>query len=76
MAFRTQTKVCFSDIDNVGIVYYPRFLHYFHLAMEEFFGNELGIDYADVSHKKNFPFPPSIWSATFVGGSDTAIALT
>ena len=57
MSFRTPIKVCFSDIDNAGIVYYPRFLHYFHLAMEEFFASELGIDYADVLHKKNVSFP-------------------
>ena len=57
MAFRTQIKVCFADIDNAGIVYYPRFLHYFHLAMEEFFGSELGMDYADVLHKRNLSFP-------------------
>ena len=57
MAFRTQIKVCFADIDNAGIVYYPRFLHYFHLAMEEFFTGELGMDYADVLHKSNLSFP-------------------
>jgi len=57
MAFRTQIKVCFSDIDNAGIVYYPRFLHYFHLAMEELFASELGIDYADVLHIRNVSFP-------------------
>ena len=57
MAFRTQIKVCFADIDNAGIVYYPRFLHYFHLSMEEFFGSELGIDYADVLHQRNLSFP-------------------
>ena len=51
MAFRTPIKVCFADIDNAGIVYYPRFLHYFHLAMEEFFAQTLGIDYADVLHQ-------------------------
>ena len=57
MAFRTSIKVCFSDIDNAGIVYYPRFLHYFHLAMEELFASELGIDYADVLHIRNVSFP-------------------
>ncbi len=57
MAFRAPIKVCFSDIDNAGIVYYPRFLHYFHLAMEEFFRCELGIDYADVLHKHNVSLP-------------------
>ena len=43
MPFRAPIKVCFSDIDNAGIVYYPRFTHYFHLAMEEFFSSEMGM---------------------------------
>jgi len=55
--FRKTIKVCFSDIDNAGIVYYPRFLHYFHLAVEEFFGCELGVDYAEVLHQRNISFP-------------------
>ncbi len=57
MAFRTPIKVCFADIDNAGIVYYPRFLHYFHLAMEGFFAGALGIDYAHVLHERNLSFP-------------------
>jgi len=57
MAFRKLIKVCFGDIDHAGIVYYPRFMHYFHLAMEEFFSGELGIDYADVLHKQNLSLP-------------------
>ena len=57
MPFRAPIKVCFGDIDNAGIVYYPRFMHYFHLAMEEFFGCELGVDYADVLHKHNVSLP-------------------
>jgi 4-hydroxybenzoyl-CoA thioesterase len=57
MPFRAPIKVCFSDIDNVGIVYYPRFMHYFHLAMEEFFAGEMGIEYADVLHQRNLSLP-------------------
>ncbi len=57
MPFRAPIKVCFSDIDNAGIVYYPRFMHYFHLAMEEFFASEMGIEYADVLHKRNLSLP-------------------
>ncbi len=45
MAFRSQLKIRFGDIDHAGIVYYPRFLHYFHVALEEFLGQELEIDY-------------------------------
>jgi 4-hydroxybenzoyl-CoA thioesterase len=57
MSFRAPIKVCFSDIDNAGIVYYPRFIHYFHLAMEEFFAHEMGIEYADVLHERNLSLP-------------------
>jgi 4-hydroxybenzoyl-CoA thioesterase len=65
MAFRAPIRVSFSDVDNVGIVYYPRFVHYFHLAMEEFFSGELGIDYADVLHKRNIAFPTVHLEADF-----------
>ncbi len=57
MAFRAHLKVCFGDIDNAGIVYYPRFLHYFHVALEDFFADELGIPYASVMRKFNLAFP-------------------
>lgn len=57
MAFRAHLKVCFGDIDNAGIVYYPRFLHYFHVALEEFFSNELGVEYATVLGKHRIAFP-------------------
>ncbi len=46
MAFRSLLKVRFGDIDHAGIVYYPRFLHYFHVALEEFFGSRVGVDYS------------------------------
>ena len=57
MSFKKMIKVCFADIDNAGIVYYPRFLHYFHLTMEEFFANGMGIDYSDVLHKYKISLP-------------------
>ncbi len=57
MAFRKLIKICFGDIDNAGIVYYPHFMHYFHLTMEEFFIGEMGIDYSDVLHKRDVSLP-------------------
>jgi 4-hydroxybenzoyl-CoA thioesterase len=45
MRFRARLHVRFGDIDHAGIVYYPRFLHYFHVALEEFFGRQLGRPY-------------------------------
>lgn len=56
-AFRASLKVRFGDIDQAGIVYYPRFLHYFHVALEEFFSNELGIDYPTVVLRHRIGLP-------------------
>ncbi len=37
MAFRVSVPVRFNDVDHAGIVYYPLFFHYFHVAFEELF---------------------------------------
>jgi len=65
MAFRAHIKVCFGDIDNAGIVYYPRFVHYFHIAKEEFFSTELGIDYATLVRNHSLGFPTVHLEADF-----------
>ena len=57
MAYRARLKVRFGDIDQAGVVYYPRFLHYFHVGMEEFFAAEAGMDYARVLLDHRFGFP-------------------
>ncbi len=57
MTFRAKLKVRFGDIDQAGIVYYPRFLHYFHVALEEFFEVELGIDYPTLIKQHRIGFP-------------------
>jgi len=43
---RASVPVCFADVDPAGIVYYPTFVHYLHLAMEEIFTAELGCPYS------------------------------
>ncbi|MEW5724884.1 MAG: thioesterase family protein [Thermodesulfobacteriota bacterium] len=65
MAFRARLKVCFGDIDHAGIVYYPRFVHYFHVALEDFFGGELGIEYAAAIHQSRVTFPTVHLEADF-----------
>lgn len=56
--FRCELPVRFDDVDYAGIVYYPRFFHYFHLALEEMFrlrGGERG--YIDVIEDERVGFP-------------------
>ena len=57
MAFRSFLKIRFGDIDHAGIVYYPRFLHYFHVALEEFFGQEVGVDYPTLIDEHRIGLP-------------------
>ncbi len=58
--FRFSLRVRFDDVDHVGIVYYPRFFHYFHLAFEELFIARLGggaAAYRDLIDKRRVGFP-------------------
>ena len=57
MTFRAHLKVRFGDIDHAGIVYYPRFLHYFHVALEEFFDAEVGMAYHKVINEHRLGLP-------------------
>ncbi len=40
--FTYATPVRFADVDHAGIVYYPRFFHYFHVAFEELWRARVG----------------------------------
>ena len=55
--FIYEIPVRFADVDRAGILYYPRFLNYFHIAFEEFFGARLGILYADLIQRERVGFP-------------------
>jgi len=45
MTHRTPLVVRWGDLDAAGIVYYPRYLHFCHVGMEEYFRQVVGIDY-------------------------------
>lgn len=50
--------VRFSDVDHAGIVYYPRFLHYFHVCFEEFFRARMGARaYVELLDDRRIGFP-------------------
>jgi len=56
-AYRSLQTVRFGDIDQAGIVYYPRILHFCHVAMEDFFAEVLKLDYDAVLREKRFGLP-------------------
>jgi 4-hydroxybenzoyl-CoA thioesterase len=56
--FSYATPVRFADIDHAGIVYYPRFFHYFHLAFEELWRSRIGPQaYSDIIDRDRIGFP-------------------
>jgi len=57
MKFTTELPVRFGEIDQAGVVYYPRFFHYFHQAFEEWFRQALGVSYPDLVLKEKIGFP-------------------
>jgi 4-hydroxybenzoyl-CoA thioesterase len=58
VTFVYSTPVRFSDVDHAGIVYYPRFFHFFHLAFEELWRARLGPRaYVELIDRDRIGFP-------------------
>jgi 4-hydroxybenzoyl-CoA thioesterase len=58
MPFTFVTPVRFADVDHAGIVYYPRFFHFFHLAFEELFRQRMGARaYVELLDRARVGFP-------------------
>ena len=58
MSFSFSTPVRFADVDHAGIVYYPRFFHYFHVAFEELWRARIGPKaYSDIIDNQRIGFP-------------------
>ena len=55
--YRAHLEVQFGDIDQAQIVYYPRFIHYFHVAMEQFFRDVVGIAYPQLMKEHRLGHP-------------------
>ncbi|MHC4956443.1 MAG: acyl-CoA thioesterase [Planctomycetota bacterium] len=55
--FKTDFTVRFSDVDNAGIFYYPRFFHAFHVAFEKWWEEEYGRGYHEILHDDKVGFP-------------------
>ncbi|HSD88912.1 MAG TPA: thioesterase family protein [Kofleriaceae bacterium] len=50
--------VRFADIDHAGIVYYPRFFNFFHIAFEELWRARIGPKaYSDIIDRDRIGFP-------------------
>jgi 4-hydroxybenzoyl-CoA thioesterase len=64
--FRHRMPVRFADVDHAGIVYYPVFFHYFHVAFEELFIARMGArSYVELLDRDRVGFPAVSSSCDF-----------
>ncbi len=56
-AFTRSVTVRFSHCDPAGIVYFPHYFDIFNGVIEDWYGQELGYDYAELIMGSRFGFP-------------------
>lgn len=56
-SYRFPLAVRWGDLDAAGIVYYPRYLHFCHVGMEEFFRHVVGTPYPQVIGEHGIGLP-------------------
>ena len=57
MSFTTRAKVRFADVDPAGIVFYPRYFEMLNAAVEDWFAQGLGVDFATLHLKRRLGTP-------------------
>ena len=65
MTYRTRLRYRFGDIDDAGIAYYPKLLHYFHCAFEDWWSDGLGHPYSKLMHEDKLGLPTVKLEAEF-----------
>jgi len=55
--YSKRVRYRFGDIDDAGIAYYPKLLHYFHCAFEDWWAEALGRPYAALIHEDRLGLP-------------------
>lgn len=57
MTFSTSFVARFGDVDPAGIIYFARFLDFFHRALETYFDERLGLPYVDMVKRERVGVP-------------------
>lgn len=66
MTFRSEIPVRFGDCDYAKIVYYPKFLHFCHVAMEQIFADVVEVPYHEVVMKEHVAYPTVKADAVYI----------
>ena len=66
VGFSMKYPIRYGSIDFARIVYYPQFLHFCHVTMEEMFREVVGVSYPDALQKEGVGYPTVKSEAEFL----------
>lgn len=69
MPFTTRAQVRFADVDPAGIVFYPRYFEMLNGAVEDWFEQALGLDFATMHLENHIGVPTVKLETEFVSPS-------
>lgn len=79
MSFIARTKVRFAHVDAAGIVFYPRYFEMLNAAVEDWFVEGLGVDFAELHLRRGLGVPTVSLDSRFAApsrlGEDLDIAI-
>ena len=69
MSFVTGQQVRFAHVDAAGIVFYPRYFEMLNAAVEDYFAEHVGVDFAALHLNRGLAVPTVKLEADFVAPS-------
>jgi 4-hydroxybenzoyl-CoA thioesterase len=66
MSFTAQTPVRFAHCDGAGIVFYPRYFEMINAAVEDWFAESIGVDFATLHQARRLGIPTIKLDCEFV----------
>lgn len=69
MTFMTNKRVRFAHVDAAGIVFYPRYFEMFNSAVEDYFAQVVGVDFAAMHAGRRIGVPTVKLEAEFLAPS-------
>lgn len=76
MTFATTVQVRFADVDPAGIVFYPRYFEMLNGAVEDWFAQDLGVDFKQMHLADRIGVPTVKLDVTFLSPSELGDVLT
>jgi 4-hydroxybenzoyl-CoA thioesterase len=80
MPFTSIYKIRFDDVDGAGILYYPRYFHLCHQALEDSFDRGAPLSYPELIHERRLGLPTVAVESNFTApleyGDTVTVSMT